>query len=95
ADATLRALTADLEAGLADHVMHHEQWMRARDALQPLAEQRVTLETGSYSAGRATLTDIADAHAALADTILNTLDRKATVVADGARLILLYRSTER
>ncbi len=50
---------------------------------------------GSYSAGRATLTDIADAHAALADAILNTLDREATVVADGARLILLYGSTER
>ena len=95
ADATLRELTADLEAGLADHVMHHEQWMRALDVLQPLAEQRVTLEMGSYSAGRATLTDIADAHAALADAILNTLDREATVVADGARLILLYGSTER
>lgn len=90
ADASLRALTADLEAGLADHVMHHDQWLRARDVLQPLAEQRVTLEMGSYSAGRATLTDIADAHAALADAILNTLDREATVVADGARLILLY-----
>ena len=95
ADATLRALTADLDAGLADHVMHHAQWLRARDVLQPLAEQRVTLETGSYSAGRATLTDIADAHAALADAVLNTLDREAAMVADGARLILLYGSADR
>jgi cobalt-zinc-cadmium efflux system outer membrane protein len=94
ADATLRALTADLEAGLADHVMHHEQWLRARDVLQPLAGQRVTLEMGSYGAGRATLTDIADAHAALADAILKTLDREAAVVADGARLILLYGSSD-
>jgi outer membrane protein TolC len=62
--------------------------------LQPLAEQRVTLETGSYSAGRATLTDIADAHAALADAVLTTLDREATVAADGARLILLFGSTD-
>lgn len=95
ADATLRALTADLDAGLAEHVMRHNQWLRARDVLQPLAEQRVTLETGSYAAGRATLTDIADAHAALADAVLNTLDREAAVVADGARLILLYASTAR
>jgi len=94
ADASARELTADLEAGLADHVMHHAQWMRARDVLQPLAEQRVTLETGSYSAGRATLTDIADAHAALADAILTTLDREATVVADGARLTLLFGNTD-
>ncbi len=94
ADATLRAATADLEAGLADHVMHGEQWLRARDVLQPLAEERVTLETGSYSAGRATLTDIADAHAALADAILNTLDREALVAADGARLTLLYGSAD-
>lgn len=95
ADATLRALTADLDAGFADHVMHRAQWLRARDVLQPLAEQRVMLETGSYSAGRATLTDIADAHASLADAVLNTLDREATVRADGARLILLYGSSDR
>jgi cobalt-zinc-cadmium efflux system outer membrane protein len=95
ADATLRALTADLDAGLADHVMRRAQWQRARDVLQPLAEQRVRLEIGSYSAGRATLTDIADAHAALADAVLNTLDREAALIADGARLILLYGSTDR
>ncbi len=66
--------------------------MRARDTLQPLAEQRVKLETASYAAGRASLADIADAHAALADAILTTLDREALVAADGARLVLTYRS---
>lgn len=93
-DATSRALTADLEAGLADHVMHHDQWMRARDTLQPLAQERVTLDTASYGAGRATLVDLADAHAALADAVLNTLDREAAVVVDGIRLTLLYGSTD-
>ncbi|MES2095916.1 MAG: TolC family protein [Pseudomonadota bacterium] len=92
ADAALRALTADLEAGLAEHVMHHDQWMRARDVLQPLAQERVTLEMGSYGAGRASLIDLVDAHSALADAILETLDREATVVADGVRLNLLYGS---
>ncbi|EXS68324.1 TolC family protein [Sphingobium sp. Ant17] len=94
-EAARRALAADLEADLADHVMHHEQWMRARDTLQPLAEQRVKLETASYAAGRASLVDIAEAHAVLADASLNTLDREALVAADGARLTLTYRSEDR
>lgn len=92
ADAALRAMTADLEAGLADHVMHHDQWMRSRDVLQPLAQERVTLELASYAAGRASLVDLVDAHSALADAVLETLDREATVAADGVRLNLLYGS---
>lgn len=94
-EAARRALAADLDAELADHVMHHEQWLRARDALQPLAEQRVTLETASYGAGSASLVDVADAYAALADVTLNTLDREALVTADGAKLTLTYRSADR
>nr|WP_225011195.1 TolC family protein [Novosphingobium percolationis] len=94
-EAARRALGADLEADLADHVMHHEQWMRAQGTLQPLAEQRVKLETASYAAGRASLVDIADAYAALVDATLTTLDREALVAADGARLTLTYRSEER
>ena len=94
-EATRRALAADLESDLADHVMHHEQWMRARDTLQPLADQRVRLETASYGAGRASLVDVADAYAALADATLSVLDREALVAADGARLTLTYRSDDR
>jgi outer membrane protein TolC len=90
-----RALVSDLDSDIADHVMHHDQWMRARDTLEPLAEQRVKLETASYAAGRANLADLADAHAALADAILTTLDREALVAADGARLVLTYRSDAR
>ncbi|MGL4302936.1 MAG: TolC family protein [Sphingomonas sp.] len=93
-EAARRALVADLDADLADHVMHHEQWMRARDTLQPLADQRVKLETASYAAGRASLVDIADAYAVLADATLTTLDREALVTADGARLTLTYRSDD-
>jgi outer membrane protein TolC len=93
-EAARRELAADLDADLADHAMHHEQWMRARDTLLPLAEQKVTLETSSYAAGRATLTDIADAYAALADARLTALDREAAVAADGARLTLSYRSAD-
>jgi outer membrane protein TolC len=94
-EAARRALAADLDSALADHVMHHEQWMRARDSLQPLAEQRVALETASYAAGRASLVDVADAYSALATTRLDTLDREAMVATDGARLSLTYRSADR
>jgi cobalt-zinc-cadmium efflux system outer membrane protein len=93
-EAARRALAADLAADLADHVMHHEQWVRAQDTLQPLAEQRVRLETASYGAGRASLVDVADAYASLADATLTVLDREALVAADGARLTLTYRSAD-
>ncbi len=85
-----RMLAAALAADLADHRMHHEQWVRARDTLQPLAEKRVGLETASFAAGRASLIDIVDAHAALADAVLTTLDREAAVVRDGVRINLSY-----
>jgi cobalt-zinc-cadmium efflux system outer membrane protein len=94
-EAARRALAADLESDLADHVMHHEQWMRAHTTLQPLAEQRVQLETASYSAGRATLVDVVDAQSALADAMLTTLEREAMVATDGARLTLTYRGDDR
>jgi outer membrane protein TolC len=85
-----RALTADLESALADHVMHHEQWMRARDTLLPLAKQKGQLETASYGAGRAGLVDVIQAQSMLADAELQALDREAAVARDAARLVLTY-----
>lgn len=90
-----RALFADLEAGLADHVMHHEQWMRAERTLLPLARQRADLETASYAAGRASLTELIAAQTALAQASLDTLDRAAIVARDAARLVLTYGSDDR
>lgn len=87
-----RVLTASLDGSLADHAMHHAQWMRSRDTLEPLARERVDLETASYGAGRASLVDVVDAHLALVDATLATLDREALVAIDGARLTLTYRS---
>lgn len=93
-EAAKQGLAAQLDAGLADHIMHHDQWVRARNVLQPLAEQRVALETASYGAGRASLVDVIDAHVALADILLTVIDREATVVTDSARLILTYGSED-
>ena len=94
-EAARREVAANLEAGLADHAMHHEQWMRSRTTIEPLARERVDLETASYGAGRATLVDVVDAHIALAEAALTTLDREALVDIDGARLTLTYRSATR
>lgn len=85
-----RSLVANLESGLADHVMHHEQWMRARDTLLPLAQRKADLETASYGAGRAGLVDVIQSRSMLADTELQTLDREAEVARDAARLVLSY-----
>lgn len=93
-EAMRRTLASDLDAGLADHVMHHEQWMRSRDTLLPLARQKAELETASYSAGRAGLLDVIQARAMLADTELQTLDREAAVVRDATRLVLTYGSDD-
>ncbi|GAC1581106.1 MAG: hypothetical protein NVS3B5_15050 [Sphingomicrobium sp.] len=94
-EATRRALAANLEAGLSDYAMHHGQWMRSRGTIEPLARERVDLETASYGAGRASLVDVVDAHIALVDAALTTLDREALVEIDGARLTLTYRSAAR
>src|SRR3546814_2852881 len=84
-----------LSSDRSSDVCSSDLWMRARDTLEPLAEQRVSLETASYGAGRASLVDNADAYAALADATLTVLDREALVAADGARLTLTYRSEAR
>ena len=94
-EAARRELAAILEAGLADHAMHHDQWMRSRRTIEPLARERVDLETASYGAGRASLVDVVDAHVALVEAALTTLDREALVEIDGAKLTLTYRSAAR
>ena len=92
---TRRTLAADLEAALADHQMHHSQWQRAQRVLLPLARERAELETASYSAGRASLTDVIDAKAAFADAELTALEREAQVASDAIRLTITFGSDER
>ena len=91
---TRRALRAQLDADLADHVMHHDQWLRARDRLVPLAKQRADLETAAYGAGTAGLPDVLDAFLGLATAQLTALDREAAVAVDTARLTLTYGSDQ-
>ena len=93
-DAALRELRARLEGDLADHVMHHDQWLRARDVILPDAVRRSDLETASYGAGRAGIGEVLEAFTAVADARLETLDREAAVARDAVRLTLLYGSTD-
>jgi len=89
-----RALAAQLEGDLADHVMHHDQWMRTSTVVVPAAQQRADLETASYGAGTAGLTEVLDAMTALADAKLTALEREAMVMRDGARIVLTYGSDQ-
>ena len=93
-DAALRELRARLEGDLADHVMHHDQWLRARDVILPDAVRRSDLETASYGAGRAGLGEVLEAFTAVADARLEALDREAAVARDAVRLTLFYGSTD-
>ena len=85
-----RQLLAALETDLADHQMHHEQLARAQETLAPLAQQRADLETASYAAGRASLSDVLGVLLDLAETKLSILDRQAFVARDSAKINLTY-----
>jgi len=89
-EAARRELIAALEADLADHLMHHDLWARARDTRLPLAQRRADLETASYAAGAAGLPDVLAAFTALADAKLAVLDKEAEVMRDAVRINLTY-----
>lgn len=89
-----RALVATLDGDIADHVMHEDQWRRAVEVLVPTAEQRTHLELSSYAAGRAGFDEVRMALTDLADAKLAALEREATVVRDGARIVLTYGSDQ-
>ena len=85
-----RALRAGLESELADHVMHHEQWLRTRDVVVPAARQQADLETASYAAGRADLADVLQAFTEVSEARLTLLEREAAVARDAVRITLTY-----
>lgn len=87
-----REVSAAFEGDLADHLMHHDQWLRARDEVLPAARQQADLETASYAAGRAGLSEVLDALTALAQARLTALEREAAVVRDAIRINFTYGS---
>lgn len=91
-DAARRELLAALDTALADHAMHHDRLHRALETLVPLAKRRADLETASYGAGTAGLSEVLQAFLALAEVRIDTLDRQADVTRDAARIVLTYGS---
>ena len=89
-EAARRDLLASLDAGLADHVMHHDRLHRALETLVPLAKRRADLETAAYGAGTASLSDVLQAFLALAEARIDAIDREADVTRDGARIVLTF-----
>jgi outer membrane protein TolC len=89
-----RTLAAQLDADIADHLMHHAQWMRAQTVLLPNAQQQSDLETASYGAGRAGLVEVTEAFSELAKAKLLTLEREAAVARDAVRIVLTYGSDD-
>lgn len=89
-EAARRDLVASLDAGLADHAMHHDRLHRAIETLVPLAKRRVDLETAAFGAGTASLSDALQAYLALAEARVDAIDREADVERDGARIVLTF-----
>jgi outer membrane protein, heavy metal efflux system len=87
----LRELEAQFAADLADWRSAKQQWDRAREELLPLARERAELETASYAAGRAGLTDVVEAKTALALLELDILKREQATVEAATKLRLTYR----
>lgn len=88
-DAAERELRASLRASVADHAMHHDRFVRARDVLVPLARQRADLDRSSYAAGTVTLRIALSSAVALAEAELDALDREIAV----AREVILINLT--
>lgn len=87
-----RALAASLEADLADQTMRREQWLRTRDVVLPAAKQQADLETASYAAGRAGLSEVLDAFTRLAEAQLAAIDREAALAREAVRIDITYGS---
>jgi outer membrane protein TolC len=64
--------------------------MRASDTLVPLAKQRADLESASYAAGTASLSDVLSALLAFAEARTDVVDRQADAARDAVRIALTF-----
>lgn len=87
-----RELMAALDADLADHAMHHQRLMNARQTLVPLAKRRAELDRASYGAGTLDLGSALMSSLALAEAEVDALAREADVARDAVRINFTYGS---
>ena len=85
-----REFTAALDGDLADHAMHHQRLMNARNTLVPLAKRRAELDMASYAAGKLDLGSALLSTLALAEAEVDALAREADVARDAIRINFTY-----
>ena len=90
-EAGARDLLAALDGDLADHAMHHQRLMNARNTLVPLARRRAKLDMASYAAGKLDLGSALLTTLALAEAEVDALSREADVARDAIRINFTYR----
>jgi outer membrane protein TolC len=89
-DAGERELLAALDSDLADHAMHHQRLMNARQTLIPLAKRRAELDMASYAAGKLDLGSALLSTLAEAEAEIDALSREADVARDAIRINFTY-----
>ena len=85
-----RDVLAALDSDLADHAMHHQRLMNARQTLVPLAKRRAELDMASYAAGKLDLGSALLSTLALAEAEVDALSREADVARDAIRINYTY-----
>ena len=85
-----RELAAALDGDLADHAMHHQRLMNARNTLVPLAKRRAELDMASYAASKLDLGSALLSALALAEAEVDALSRESDVARDAIRINFTY-----
>jgi cobalt-zinc-cadmium efflux system outer membrane protein len=85
-----RELVAALDGDLADHAMHMQRLMNARNVLVPLARRRAELDMASYAAGKLDLGSALLSSLTLAEAEVDALSREADVARDAIRINFTY-----
>ncbi len=89
-DAGERDVLAALDGDLADHAMHHQRLLNARNTLVPLAKRRAELDMASYAAGKLDLGSALLSTLAEAEAEVDALSREADVARAAMRLNYTY-----
>ncbi|MFM5953167.1 MAG: TolC family protein [Novosphingobium sp.] len=89
-DAGERDVLTALDSDLADHAMHHQRLMNARNTLVPLAKRRAELDMASYAAGELDLGSALLSTLAEAEAEVDALSREADVARDAIRINYTY-----
>ena len=89
-DAGERDVLAALDGDLADHAMHHQRLLNARNTLVPLAKRRAELDMASYAAGKLDLGSALLSTLAEAEAEVDALSREADVARDAIRINYAY-----